>query len=91
MIRVHSKLTYRGKSMFGGMLREGDVIRHLVSDAETDDKKREELRKFVRTARLPKSLLNNPHLEKNPPHLDAWGFPGEKAERAIDAQDGGVA
>ncbi len=84
MIVIHSKFRYRGPPKFGGVLQPGDEVLHLVSDAATTDAQLAELRDFVTAARLPRSLLNNPHfLKPGRPHLDVWGRPAEKAMRLL--------
>jgi hypothetical protein len=84
VIVIHSKFRYRGPPKFGGVLQPGDKVLHLVSDAATENAQRAELRAFVVTARLPRSLLNNPHfLKPGRPHLDVWGRPAEKAMRLL--------
>lgn len=88
MIVIHSKFRYRGPPKFGGVLQPGDEVLHLVSDAATENAQRTELRGFVITARLPRSLLNNPHfLKPGRPHLDVWGRPAEKTMRLLDAAE----
>lgn len=84
MVLVHSAFRYGGPPKFGGVLRPGDEVLHLVSDAGTEVAQREELRAFVVDAGLPRSLLNNPHfLGPGRPHLDVWGKPARKASRLL--------
>ena len=84
MLRVHSRFRYAGPPRFGGALRPGDEVLHLVSDAQTAQAQRAELRRFVAVAGLPRSLLGNPHfLGSGRPHLDVWGRPARKAARAL--------
>ena len=87
MIVIHSKFHYQGPPKFGGVLQTGDEVLHLVSDAATENAQRAELRAFVVTARLPRSLLNNPHfLKPGRPHLDVWGRPAKRALRRLAAK-----
>jgi len=84
MIRLHSSFRYGGPPKFRGALRPGDEVLHLVSDAATQAAQRAELRAFVASAGLPRSLLNNPHFAgPGRPHLDVWGKPARKAVRLL--------
>ena len=84
MIVIHSKFRYRGPPKFGGVLQPGDEVLHLLSDAATAETQRAELREFVASARLPRSLLNNAHfLRPGRPHLDVWGRPARRAARTL--------
>lgn len=90
MIVIHSRFRYQGRPKFGGVLQPGDEVLHLVSDAGTEDAQRAELREFVGRARLPRSLLNNPHfLKPGRPHLDVWGRPAKKTVRLLEAVGSG--
>ena len=84
MISVHSRFRYAGPPKFGGALRPSDEVLHLVSDAGTEAAQRAELRRFVADARLPRSLLSNPHFARpGHPHLDVWGRPARQVARAL--------
>ena len=86
MVFVHSKLRYAGPPRFGGVLRPGDEVLHLVSDARTEAAQRAELGAFVGDAELPRSLLNNPHFAgPGRPHLDVWGEPAGRVLRLLAA------
>ena len=90
MVRVHNRFRYLGRPRFGGVLQPGDDVLHLVSDAGTEDAQRAELCELVVRARLPRSLLNNPHLLKpGRPHLDVWGRPAKKTMRLLEATEHG--
>ena len=90
MVLVHSEFRYAGPPRFGGRLRPGDEVLHLVSDAPTEDAQRAELRRFVVAVGLPRSLLKNPHLcKQGRPHLDVWGNPARKVRRLIQASGEG--
>ena len=85
---LHSRFRYGGPPKFGGVLRPGDEVLHLVSDAGTEAAQRAELRALVVEAGLPRSLLNNPHyLKPGRPHLDVWGKPARKVERVLPAHE----
>lgn len=90
MLVIHNRFRYQGRPKFGGVLQPGDEVLHLVSDAGTEDTQRSELREFVVLARLPRSLLNNPHfLKPGRPHLDVWGGPAKKTARLLEAAGSG--
>ena len=90
VVRVHNRFRYLGRPRFGGVLQPGDDVLHLVSDAGTEDAQRADLCEFVVRARLPRSLLNNPHLLKpGRPHLDVWGRPAKKTMRLLEATEHG--
>lgn len=85
MILLHSTVK-AWRNRFGGRLKEGEKVYHFISNLPDPDGQRRELIDFVLEAKLPASLLSNPHLTKSRrPHLDIWGKPGVKSKSYLEA------